>query len=90
MHLAIGSNLLEGVARPLTATTLKTSVDAYAKHLPAQAWPALTLSPAPADRVAASQGPDMVDALNMLTLLLPGTPLPLFGDELGRFSNFKS
>jgi glycosidase len=85
LHLAVGSNPLANAGSPLTPAALKEALDAYRQQLPAQAWPALALSSAPADRVASSQGADMVDPLNMLTLLLPGTPLPLFGDELGRF-----
>jgi hypothetical protein len=84
LHLPVGERLLEGVAQPLSATSLKLALDTFTSNLPALAWPAFSLSPAPTARVAASQGPDMVDALNMLTLLLPGTPLPLFGDELGK------
>lgn len=86
LHLAVGSSPLTAAtaAEPLSAVSLKAALDAQREQLPAQAWPTLALSPAPGARVAASQGPDMVDALNMLSLLLPGTPLPLFGDELGQ------
>ena len=84
LHLAAGAPLLAGLGdSPLTAPALKTALDAFSSGLPARAWPAFSLSANPAFRVARTQGADMVDALNMLTLILPGTPLPLFGEELG-------
>lgn len=84
LHLPVGQSLLQGVALPLGAASLKAALDTLNSSLPALAWPAFTLSPSPADRVGGSQGADLVDALNMLSLLLPGTPLPLFGEELGQ------
>jgi hypothetical protein len=82
LHLAAGAPLL--VSGPLSAPALKAALDAFSSGLPARAWPAFSLSASPAERSAARSA-DMVDALNMLTLVLPGTPLPLFGEELGRF-----
>jgi hypothetical protein len=82
LHLAAGAPLLE--SGPLSAPALKAALDAFSTGLPARAWPAFSLNASPAERSAARSA-DMVDALNMLTLVLPGTPLPLFGEELGRF-----
>jgi hypothetical protein len=82
LHLAAGAPLLP--SGPLSAPALKAALDAFSSGLPARAWPAFSLSASPAERSAARSA-DTVDALNMLTLVLPGTPLPLFGEELGRF-----
>jgi hypothetical protein len=82
LHLAAGAPLL--ASGPLSAPALKAALDAFSSGLPARAWPAFSLSASPAERSAARSA-DMVDALNMLTLVLPGTPLPLFGEELGKF-----
>lgn len=35
------------------------------------------------DRVSSRLGSDLVDALNMVILLLPGTPVTYYGEEIG-------
>jgi glycosidase len=34
-------------------------------------------------RVATRVGHDLIDVLNMVTMLLPGTPITYYGDEIG-------
>jgi len=49
--------------------------------MPANAWPTFSASGS-GSRIAAAN-PDMVDAVNMLSLLLPATPVIVYGEELG-------
>ena len=34
-------------------------------------------------RVASRLGPELVDAMNMIYMLLPGTPITYYGEEIG-------
>jgi len=66
------------VNNPTTATQLKTSIDDYTKSLPANAWPSFAFS--------SSTAPEMIDAMTMVKMLLPGTPMFQSGEELGLHS----
>merc|ERR1719412_1803260 len=56
------------VAAPASAAALKTSLDTFLAQLPAGAWPSLGWS-------SLTAGPGLVDAMTMLKMMLPGTPL---------------
>ena len=56
------------VAAPASAAALETSLDTYLAQLPAGAWPSLGWS-------SLTAGPGLVDAMTMLKMMLPGTPL---------------
>ena len=74
VHLALPGDLL-GPALP-TARGIKDKLDTFIASLPELAWPAFTL-----DTVA--HGEQLVDALTMLKMLLPGTVVCQAGQELG-------
>merc|ERR1711976_493000 len=64
------------IAQPSDATALKQQLDQFISSLPANAWPNYGFQ-------SDTAGPDMIDAMNMLKMMLPGTPLFTPGDELG-------
>jgi len=51
--------------------------------LPDWAWPNFQLGNHDVGRVASRLGSDLVDAMNMIYMLLPGTPITYYGEELG-------
>ena len=51
--------------------------------LPNDAWPSFSLGKKPESRIASRIEPKYINALNMLLMMLPGTPITLFGDERG-------
>merc|ERR1719412_404106 len=53
---------------PAPAAALETSLDTFLAQLPAGAWPSLGWS-------SLTAGPGLVDAMTMLKMMLPGTPL---------------
>ena len=74
VHLSLPGDLL-GPDLP-TARGIKDKLDTFLTSLPEGAWPAFTL-----DTVA--HGEQLVDALTMLKMLLPGTVIWQAGQELG-------
>jgi glycosidase len=71
-HLSLYSNQ---VTNPATATDLKNSIDQYTKSLPTNAWPSYAFS--------STTNAEMIDAMTMVKMLLPGTPMFVAGEELG-------
>ncbi|XP_076066771.1 maltase A3-like [Oratosquilla oratoria] len=67
----------------VTGTRLKNIIDEWFDNLPEGKWPNWVLGNHDQIRVASRVGTDLVDALNMLTLLLPGTPVTYYGEEIG-------
>jgi len=51
--------------------------------LPSWAWPNFQLGNHDVSRVASRLGSDLVDAMNMIYMLLPGTPITYYGEEIG-------
>merc|ERR1712008_402358 len=62
---------------------IKSSINEYLDSLPNDAWPSFSLGKNPESRIASRIEPKYINALNMLLMMLPGTPITLFGDELG-------
>ena len=57
---------------------MKTSIEEYIKKLPEDAWPNFSLG-----KHGKSPDPKLVDALNILLMMLPGTPITYNGEENG-------
>ncbi len=55
----------------------------YLKALPKNAWPNFSLGNHDKPRVADRVTESLVDALNMVYMMLPGTPITYYGEELG-------
>merc|ERR1711953_76744 len=71
-HLALFSNQVDN---PAGAEDLKTSIDKYTGDLPVNAWPSYAFS--------STTKPEMIDAMTMVKMLMPGTPMFVAGEELG-------
>jgi len=85
VHLVVGGDVL-GEGSTLSAPLLKTKIDDFMANLPCKTkegedkkyclWPSFSFS-------TTGHDPDMMDALTMLKMLLPGTVLTQAGEELG-------
>merc|ERR1712141_467540 len=71
-HLSLYS---QQVNNPATASDLKNSIDQYTSALPQNAWPSYAFS--------STTKAEMIDAMTMVKMLLPGTPMFVAGEELG-------
>ncbi|XP_071552168.1 maltase A3-like isoform X3 [Panulirus ornatus] len=74
----------------LTGESLRYTIDLWLDNMPEGKWPNWVTGNHDNGRVASRLGRDLVDALNMLTLLLPGTPVTYYGEELGMENTFIS
>ncbi|XP_042871777.1 maltase A2-like [Penaeus japonicus] len=67
----------------LTGESVKAVIDEWMLSLPEGKWPNWVIGNHDNSRVASRLGSDLVDAFNMMTLLLPGTPVVYYGEEIG-------
>jgi glycosidase len=68
----------------LPCLQLNSIISNYLTSLPNPgAWPNFNLGNHDRQRVATRLGHDLVDVLNMVTMLLPGTPITYYGEEIG-------
>jgi len=67
----------------LTSDKLRSYLKSYIDRVPSWAWPNFQLGNHDNGRVASRFGPELVDAMNMVYMLLPGTPITYYGEELG-------
>jgi len=62
----------------ITAANLKESIEVHIENLPENAWPNFALG-----KDGKAPKPQHVDALNILLMMLPGTPITYYGEENG-------
>ena len=62
---------------------MRDSIEEYITSLPEWAWPNFQLGNHDHSRAASRFGEGLVDAMNMIAMLLPGTPITYYGEELG-------
>ena len=55
----------------------------YLDAMPNKTWPNFNLGNHDKSRLASRVGDSLLDALNMVYMLLPGTPIHYYGDEIG-------
>uniref|UniRef100_A0A0P4VX34 Glycosyl hydrolase family 13 catalytic domain-containing protein n=1 Tax=Scylla olivacea TaxID=85551 RepID=A0A0P4VX34_SCYOL len=67
----------------LSGESLMATVSLWLDNLPAGKWPNWVLGNHNNNRVSSRLGTDLIDALNMMALLLPGTPVTYYGEEIG-------
>lgn len=74
----------------LSGAAIKDALDLWMDNMPEGKWPNWVLGNHDNGRVGSRFGEDLVDALNMLVLLLPGTPVTYYGEEIGMLNTFIS
>ncbi|XP_064107590.1 maltase A3-like isoform X2 [Macrobrachium nipponense] len=67
----------------LSGHSLKAVVDLWLDNMPSGKWPNWVLGNHDNRRIGSRLGEDMVDAFNMMALLLPGTAITYYGEETG-------
>ena len=85
-HMPMNFALIDDLpdAESVTAQNLDDVVSSYVKSMPNPgAWPNFVLGVAGKRRVATRLGHDLVDVMNMVTMLLPGSPITYSGEEIG-------
>ncbi|XP_066995334.2 amino acid transporter heavy chain SLC3A1 isoform X2 [Anabrus simplex] len=82
-HLAISTKFSTNIESNITAIEMFNNVQMWLDILPGTAWPNWMVGDKDVNRLASRVGPSLADAINMIILLLPGTPLTYYGDEIG-------
>ncbi len=85
-QMPLNHGLIDQFERPgdLTADKIKSVVDDYLDAMPDPgAWPNFNLGNKDRERVATRLGHDVVDLFNMVYMLLPGSPVTYYGEEIG-------
>ncbi|BES96501.1 alpha-glucosidase [Nesidiocoris tenuis] len=75
--------MISNVKRDTNAKSLEQQVQQYLKSLPANAWPNWVIGNHDNSRIGTRMGPELIDAMNMLLLLMPGTAISYNGEEIG-------
>ncbi|XP_075236575.1 maltase 2-like isoform X2 [Lycorma delicatula] len=63
-------------------------INKWLKEMPEGAWPNWVIGNHDRKRIATLFGPEMVDVLNTMVIILPGTGINYYGDELGMENTF--
>uniref|UniRef100_A0A8D8UYG0 alpha-glucosidase n=1 Tax=Cacopsylla melanoneura TaxID=428564 RepID=A0A8D8UYG0_9HEMI len=87
-QLSVNYELMNKFTAASDAKELETVINHYIKSVPMGKWTSWMVGGHSMTRIATRYSPELVDALNMLTLLLPGTAVTFAGDELGMESPF--
>ncbi|KAL1460831.1 hypothetical protein WDU94_012774 [Cyamophila willieti] len=87
-QLSVNYELMNKFTAASDAKDLEAVITHYTKSVPNGKWKSWMVGGHSITRIATRYSPELVDALNMLTLLLPGTAVTFAGDELGMESPF--
>eukprot|EP00096_Caligus_rogercresseyi_P009388 TRINITY_DN3180_c0_g1_i1.p1 TRINITY_DN3180_c0_g1~~TRINITY_DN3180_c0_g1_i1.p1 ORF type:complete len:642 (+),score=181.57 TRINITY_DN3180_c0_g1_i1:259-2184(+) len=86
-HMPINFNLISEFKdkSAVSAKALHNAIVPYIEDVQSidNAWPNFNLGNHDNPRVRSRFGPELVDGMNMLVMLLPGTPITYYGEELG-------
>ncbi|CAH1402759.1 unnamed protein product [Nezara viridula] len=81
-------DLVTAMKQDTNATTLRRIVDGYMNNLPNGGWPNWVTGNHDNLRVGTKLGPEMVDPMLMLQLMLPGVSVTYQGEEIGMKDTF--
>lgn len=77
------TGLITDVKKGNIAKAINKTVSNYLASVPKDGTPSFAIGNPSTSRVGDRLGEDMVDAMNVLLLTLPGTPMTYYGEELG-------
>ena len=84
-HMPINFNFAEAFIEPrdVNPEKVRSVIKEYLTAIPENGWANFHLSSSNGMRIGARVGEDNVDILHIIMMLLPGTPVTYYGDELG-------
>ncbi|VVC30056.1 Glycoside hydrolase superfamily,Glycosyl hydrolase, family 13, catalytic domain [Cinara cedri] len=83
VHLPFNFQLVTELNAQSNATKFSNTVNQWLDNMPKGKWPNWVIGNHDQPRVATRFGSEMVDGINMLNLLLPGTVFTYMGEEIG-------
>ncbi|XP_069688710.1 maltase 2-like isoform X2 [Periplaneta americana] len=75
--------LMTNISRESSPYDIKNTIELWMSNMPETKWANWVLGNHDHGRVASRFGGDLVDCLNMILLMLPGTAVTYYGEELG-------
>jgi len=67
----------------LSGFSLRDTLDEWLNNMPKGKWPNWVIGNHDNGRISSRLGVDLIDSLNMILMLLPGTPITYYGEEIG-------
>ncbi|XP_063232111.1 maltase 2-like [Bacillus rossius redtenbacheri] len=89
-HFTFNFFVIEYIKNTSTADDYENITSLWLKNIPAGDWPNWVVGNHDQHRVASRVGPGLVDAMNALALLMPGTAVTYNGEEIGMEDTFIS
>lgn len=83
VDLPFNHKILTFLNKAISATGLNSAIEDWFTQAHNESWPNWEIGSASTSRLATRLSPDMVDGIHMVFMLLPGTPISYYGDELG-------
>lgn len=80
--------LIQKFKKESNATDLKKIIDTYMATLTNDTWPNWVVGNHDNSRIGSRMGPEMVDAFNMMVLMLPGASVTYNGEEIGMLDTY--
>ncbi|KAK2716300.1 hypothetical protein QYM36_010766, partial [Artemia franciscana] len=74
----------------VTGTRIKDAADLWLDNMPEGKWANWVTGNHDRSRIASKVDPRLVDGVNMINLLMPGTPITYYGEEIGMINTFIS
>ncbi|XP_050443588.1 maltase A3-like [Adelges cooleyi] len=81
-------NLVEHMDRESDAQDLKTMISTWLINMPEGSWANWVISNHDRDRIASRMESTLLDGIHMIQMMLPGTAITYYGDELGMENSY--
>ncbi|XP_071454197.1 maltase A1-like [Hetaerina americana] len=82
VDLPFYNGITSSLSKNIDASILRDQIDQWLFAIPNETWPNWEMGNDYVSRLASRVSPEMVDGLHMVFMLLPGTPITYYGDEL--------
>ncbi|VVC30063.1 Glycoside hydrolase superfamily,Glycosyl hydrolase, family 13, catalytic domain [Cinara cedri] len=82
-HFPFNFLFVRDLSQQSDAYAVNDMIKSWIKNMPKNMWPNWVIGNHDQPRMASRISPMLVDGLHMMQLLLPGTPITYYGDELG-------
>ncbi|XP_067013714.2 maltase A1 [Anabrus simplex] len=89
-HFPFNFLLITELRKGFTAQNVEDVINQWMDNMPPGGWPNWVVGNHDNKRVASRFGKDLVDAVNMLVMMLPGTAVTYNGEEIGMEDTFIS
>uniref|UniRef100_A0A2H8TQA6 alpha-glucosidase n=1 Tax=Melanaphis sacchari TaxID=742174 RepID=A0A2H8TQA6_9HEMI len=82
-HMPFNFNFITYLKKTSSAVDIKNTINLWLDNMPKGQWANWVLGNHDNMRLASRFGQEMVDPMNMLTMMLPGTAITYYGEEIG-------